>query len=107
MKGNDVERLRKKGEEHQGSGEYLVYHNIWTIKYSGRQKERDWVRRNQDVRPLGNMNVQGEGHWMNAFPTWGTSTFMSPKNMNVFIEMVKTPESGIQWISLQEMGAFS
>ena len=35
---------------------------------------------------------------MNAFLTLGTSTFMSPKNTNIFMEKVKTLESGIWWI---------
>ena len=50
------------------------------------------------------------GHWMNAFSTWGTSTFMFPQIMNVFMEMVKTPEIGIWmiWnllIKIQDIGA--
>ena len=47
---------------------------------------------------------------MNAFPTWGTSTFMFPQIMNVFMEMVKTPEIGIWWIwnlliEIQDIGS--
>ena len=36
MKGSNVERLRKKMEEHWDVGEYLV-----TTKYSESQKEKD------------------------------------------------------------------
>ena len=79
--------LGKRGKSFGESAWYVK--NIGTIKYSGRQKAVDWVRINLDIGLLGNINVWREGHWMNSFLAWGTSTFMSSKNMNVFMEITE------------------
>ena len=57
VKGNNVEGLRKERKDLwvQESAWYIK--NIETIKYSERQKEVDWVRKNQKIRPLRNINV--------------------------------------------------
>ena len=87
-----------------GMSEHMNYQVFWESEGKG------LVQENSRHRTIGNSNVWGKGHWMNAFSTWGTSTFMFPQTMNVFMEMVKTPEIGIWmiWnllIKIQDIGA--